>query len=134
VRTRFGDTSFWFARYNARDRRHADARRIEPGPRVVTTEWVLGETWTLMAQRESHAAARACVESIRLLPGVEVAAVTDADLSASWRWLTRHDERPYSFVDAVSFRVMQRRRLTEALTFDSDFAAAGFVPVRPPPT
>jgi predicted nucleic acid-binding protein len=31
----------------------------------------------------------------------------------------------------VSFRVMQRRRLTEALAFDGDFAAAGFVEVRP---
>jgi predicted nucleic acid-binding protein len=133
VKTRFGDTSFWFARYNARDRRHVDARRIDPGPRVVTTEWVLGETWTLMTRRQSHAAARACIESIRRLPGVEVAAVTEADLSASWLWLARHDERPYSFVDAVSFRVMQRRRLTEALTFDGDFAAAGFVPVQPPP-
>jgi predicted nucleic acid-binding protein len=28
---------------------------------------------------------------------------------------------------------MQRRRLTEALAFDGDFAAAGFIEVRPPP-
>lgn len=131
MKTRFADTSFWFARHIARDRRHAMARRIDPGPRVVTTEWVLGETWTLVNHREGHAAARACLEAIRRLPGVEVAAVTNSDLSASWLWLSRHDERPYSFVDALSFRVMQRRRLTEALAFDGDFAAAGFVEVRP---
>ena len=42
------------------------------------------------------------------------------------RWLRRHDERSYSFVDAASFAVMRSLRITEALTFDQDFAAAGF--------
>ncbi|MCA1847216.1 MAG: VapC toxin family PIN domain ribonuclease, partial [Actinobacteria bacterium] len=101
------------------------------GPRMVTTEWVLGETWTLTLRRGNHDGAFSCIEAIRRLPGVEIETVTPADLSAAWAWLKRHDERRYSFVDAVSFRVMQRRRLTEALAFDGDFAAAGFVEVRP---
>jgi predicted nucleic acid-binding protein len=130
VRTRFADTSFWFARHVANDRRHDEARRISPGPRVVTTEWVLGETWTLVDRRVGHSAAVVCVAAIRRLPGVEVEIVDDDDLAAAWRWLERHDERRYSFVDAVSFRVMQRRRINEALAFDGDFAAAGFVEVR----
>ena len=33
----------------------------------------------------------------------------------------------YSFVDATSFEVMRRLRMREALAFDGDFAAAGFV-------
>lgn len=47
-------------------------------------------------------------------------------------WLRRHDERAYSFVDATSFAVMRRERIAEALAFDGDFSAAGFVEVRPP--
>ena len=58
--------------------------------------------------------------------------MTASDLKTAWAWLSRHDERAYSFVDAVSFRVMQRRRLTEALAFDGDFTAAGFIEIRPP--
>ena len=50
---------------------------------------------------------------------------------AAWEWLRKHDERVYSFVDATSFRVMRDRRLREALAFDQDFAAAGFIEVRP---
>jgi len=50
---------------------------------------------------------------------------------AAWEWLRRHDERDYSFVDATSFRVMRDRRVREALAFDQDFVAAGFVEVRP---
>jgi uncharacterized protein len=55
----------------------------------------------------------------------------DEDLeSEAWRWLRRHDERSYSFVDATSFALMRRRRLREALAFDGDFSAAGFVEIR----
>ncbi|HKG04390.1 MAG TPA: hypothetical protein VKB03_14530 [Conexibacter sp.] len=44
---------------------------------------------------------------------------------------TRRNEREYSFVDATSFAVMRRRRIREALAFDGDFSAAGFVELRP---
>ena len=57
--------------------------------------------------------------------------VTDDQEAAAWEWLRRHDERVYSFVDATSFRVMRDRRLREAFAFDQDFAAAGFIEVRP---
>jgi predicted nucleic acid-binding protein len=56
--------------------------------------------------------------------------VTDLQETAAWDWLRKHDERVFSFVDATSFRVMRDRRLHEALAFDRDFAAAGFVEVR----
>jgi predicted nucleic acid-binding protein len=54
-----------------------------------------------------------------------------SDQAEARDWLARRDERPYSFVDATSFAVMRARRLREALTFDRDFAAAGFVEVSP---
>ena len=49
----------------------------------------------------------------------------------AWRWLSRHDERPFSFVDATSFALMRRLRICHALAFDGDFSAAGFIEVRP---
>jgi predicted nucleic acid-binding protein len=56
----------------------------------------------------------------------------DDELEAdAWAWLRVHDERPYSFVDATSFALMRRLRLTDALAFDGDFAAAGFNELRP---
>lgn len=54
-----------------------------------------------------------------------------ATRASAWAWLRRHDERDYSFVDATSFEVMRRLRMTEALAFDGDFAAAGFSELRP---
>lgn len=49
---------------------------------------------------------------------------------AALAWLRRHDERAYSFVDATSFVLMQNLGLHEALAFDGDFSAAGFVELR----
>ncbi|MGQ0624442.1 MAG: type II toxin-antitoxin system VapC family toxin [Sporichthyaceae bacterium] len=130
MRTQFADTSFWFARHVTADRNYPLARAITPAPAVLTTELVLGETWTLVNRRVGHEAALACVRAIRRLPGVWVERVSEADHSAAWAWLAAHDEREYSFVDAVSFTVMTRRQVGEALAFDGDFTAAGFVEVR----
>ncbi|MGQ0575650.1 MAG: type II toxin-antitoxin system VapC family toxin [Pseudonocardia sp.] len=131
MRTQFADTSFWYARHVTADRHHPAARAIRPAPAVLTTELVLGETWTLVNRRVGHPAALRCVQAIRRLSGVRVEPASDRDHDDAWRWLEHHDEREYSFVDAVSFAVMRRRGLAEALAFDGDFAAAGFVEVRP---
>ena len=69
------------------------------------------------------------VESDRLV----VHRVTEVQETSAWEWLRKRDEREYSFVDATSFRVMRDRRLREALAFDQDFAAAGFLVVKPQP-
>jgi predicted nucleic acid-binding protein len=129
----FADTSFWYARAIARDRRHAEAMELAarlPGERVVTSNLVLGETWTLLARRAGHRRAIRWVDSVRAAP--VVVERVDGDVEAeAWEWLRRHDERPYSFVDATSFALMRRLRIREALAFDGDFAAAGFVELRP---
>jgi predicted nucleic acid-binding protein len=37
----------------------------------------------------------------------------------------------YSFVDATSFALMQKKYVHNAYAFDGDFSAAGFVELRP---
>ncbi len=129
---RFVDTSFWIALFRTREKHHSTATSIWEANRepLLTTVGVLGETWTFMRRRESHSAAVAVVEAIhasQLVTAVE----TDAPVhAAAWKWLHRRDEHVYSFVDAVSFEVMRRRRLREALAFDGDFTRAGYVEVR----
>jgi predicted nucleic acid-binding protein len=46
------------------------------------------------------------------------------------QWLHRHDEREYLFVDATSFALMRARRAREALAFDGNSSAAGFIELR----
>jgi predicted nucleic acid-binding protein len=53
---------------------------------------------------------------------------SDAALEAeAEKILRRYSDQDFSLADAVSFAVMQQRGITEAFTFDSHFATAGFV-------
>jgi predicted nucleic acid-binding protein len=70
------------------------------------------------------------VDALTRADRLVVQRITEDQEMAAWEWLRRHDERVYSYVDATSFRVMKDRRLREALAFDQDIAAAGFVEVR----
>ncbi|MBV8195122.1 MAG: PIN domain-containing protein [Candidatus Dormibacteraeota bacterium] len=129
---RFADTSFWFAHQDRADRRHADTAAIvsKPMGRVVTSNHVIGETWTLIRSRLGHSVAVRFLGFLERLPDLEVVHVDEHTEIEAWRWLRRHDERRYSFVDATSFALMRARRIREALAFGGDFIAAGFVEVR----
>jgi predicted nucleic acid-binding protein len=130
---RFADTSFWVALQFARDRWHDPAQRLwtTERDRIVTTNHVVEETWTFLRRRLGHPQAVRYVDDVTRSPRVTIASVDQAVEEEAWRWLRRHDERPYSFVDGTSFAMMRRLRVREALAFDGDFSAAGFVEVRP---
>jgi predicted nucleic acid-binding protein len=130
---KFADTSFWFGLQERRDARHQQARQLVSRGvgRVVTTNHVIGETWTLLRRRSGHASAIGFLDRLSALPDLDVVHVDESTETEAWHWLRSRPEREYSFVDATSFAVMRRRRIREALAFDGDFNAAGFVEVRP---
>lgn len=74
------------------------------------------------------------LDAVRGSRRIVVGHVDEETEDEALRWPRRHDEREYSFVDATSFIVMRRRRLTEALAFDGDYKTAGFVEVRAQPS
>jgi uncharacterized protein len=92
---------------------------------------VLGETWTFLRRRLGHRPALDFADRVARSQRLTVHRVDEATEREAWNWLRRHDERAYSYVDATSFAAMRRLRLLEALAFDGDFAAAGFVELRP---
>ena len=99
---------------------------------MVTTNHVLGETWTFLRRAGNHPIAVGFIERVLVLPSLVVHHLDERLEAEAWGWLRRHDEREYSFVDATSFALMRQRRVREALVFDADFAAAGFVQVTAP--
>ncbi len=129
---RFVDTSYWIGLFVPRDRRHRDAAALWPGREPMrTSNLVVGETWTWLRHRAGHLQAIDFVTTINRSPRVSIAFVDSAIDERAWEWLARHDERSYSYVDATSFEIMRRERITEALAFDGDFSAAGFIEMRP---
>lgn len=129
----FVDTSFWVALRNRRDGSHRIAQRLleahaaEP---LVTSNHVRGETWTFLRRRAGHRSAVDFLEAIDHSPRVRLVFTSEDLENAALRWLRRHDEREYSFVDATSFALMRSLRIRDALAFDGDFTAAGFHELR----
>ena len=101
----------------ARDSRHPDAAALWRQDRtpVRTSNLVMGETWTwLLRRRAGHDAAMRFLSVLEGSARVSVAVVDEAIDERAWQWLSRHDERSYSYVDATSFEIMRRERIAEA--------------------
>ena len=135
---KFADTSWWVAWALPDDARHPEAlealARVGSGEQVLTTNLVLGETWTFLRRKDGHRTAVGFLDRVAVLESerkLVLHAVTGEQESRAWARLRRRGEREYSFVDATSFEVMRARRLREVLAFDNDFAAAGFIEIRP---
>jgi predicted nucleic acid-binding protein len=129
----FVDSSFWIATRLSRDRHHRDAtellRRAAMTP-LVTSNHVRGETWTFLRRRAGHLSAMHFLDRLARTPRLRVEFVAEPLEREALDWLRDHDERGYSFVDATSFALMRSLGISEALTFDDDFTAAGFVVLR----
>jgi predicted nucleic acid-binding protein len=130
----FIDTSFFFATLEPKDRSHPEALALlskVDREELVTTSDVRGETWTLIRSRSGHADAVRFLDSLEASRVIRVDHVGEDIEDRALQWLRRHDERAYSFVDATSFAFMEANGITEVLSFDGDFAAAGFTELRP---
>ena len=130
----FVDTSFWVGLTIPSDDRHSAARQLmadHSGARLLTSSHVRGETWTLLRRRVGHRIGVAFLDRIERTRRLEIVLTTEPLEREALAWLRRHDEREYSFVDATSFALMLSLGIREALAFDGDFEAAGFVELQP---
>jgi predicted nucleic acid-binding protein len=129
----FVDTSFWVGVRLRNDDRHAAAVTLletwadQP---LLTSNHVRGETWTFLRRRAGHRDAVAFLDMLSRTPRIDVVRIEERLEAEALRWLRRHDEREYSFVDATSFALMRSLRIKKALAFDGDFEAAGFTELR----
>ena len=128
--TLFVDTSVWYAAADSSDVSNGRAREILSGEsRLVTTDHVLVECWTLLRYRIHRAAAEAFWDGLRR--GVaRVESVGNRDLESAWAIGRLFSDQDFSLVDRTSFAVMERLRIQRAAAFDNDFAIYRFGPGR----
>lgn len=124
----FADTFYFIALLSPQDAHHERARRIsrELRCRVVSTSWVLTEVADALSEPANrHLAAQLrqiVIESqfIRIIPANEELWQSGFDLFEA------RPDKEWSLTDCISFIVMERERVTEALTGDHHFEQAGF--------
>jgi predicted nucleic acid-binding protein len=124
------DTSGFFALIDKRDRAHGKAvawieaqrQRVRP----VTTEWVVGETCTLLvARKRPHLVAR-FLDYVDSSAALLLVNPGDTLLRAAKAMMRQQPEQSYSFVDCISFCLMKERGIRNAFTTDSHYRKAGF--------
>ena len=128
MRRTFADTFYFLALLNKHDEAHARALEYaQYVDQLATTEWVLTELADGLAssrQREMFVVTRQ-----EMLDDVNVLVVRfDNDLHEEGvRLYADRPDKQWSLTDCISFVVMKREGLHEALTGDHHFEQAGFV-------
>ena len=126
------DSSGWVAAAVRGQARHDEARAaytsaVRLGYRIVVTPMVLGESHALFLRLLGRDHAAAALQSVLGDPTHVVVPVDDTLVdTAVERWIHRFRDQRFSLCDAVSFEVMQRERITRALSIDAHFVTAGF--------
>lgn len=127
----FVDTSGFYSMLVYADDKHAIAKRLFRDARrrkqlFLTTDYVLSETATLLKARGFVHLLPTFFESLDESDACRIE-WTDAESFQEVRaFFLKHADQEWSFTDCLSFRVMKRLRLREALTKDSHFEHAGF--------
>jgi predicted nucleic acid-binding protein len=92
---------------------------------LITTDYVLAETATLIRMRDKtargHRLAVRVASSILSQQSAVLQNVTVANLQKALRVFRDYSDHLFSFVDCTSFAVMERLGITHAFSFDSHF-------------
>ncbi len=127
----FVDTGGFVALLVGRDASHSQAKQIFG--RAETEEWkllttnvVVIETYSvlLMRTRGNRRSAIAFLDMV-LSDEYVIERAYQADEDRAVEILHRHEDKTYSFCDALSFVVIERLGITQAIAFDRDFRDYG---------
>jgi predicted nucleic acid-binding protein len=125
----FVDTGAWYALADASDRHHGEARRFylaqAPHGRLVTSDLVVSESWTLIGAHLGRPAAVRFWEALRTTR-TPILTLESVDLEAAWRILVAFADQTFSFTDCASFALMERLGIDEAFAFDAHFLVYRF--------
>jgi len=124
------DTSGFFALLDQADAHHEHAkewlRAEQDSVRPVSTEWIVGETCTLLVARKRPYLVTRFLDQLEQSRALLLVNPDDTLLQSAKALIRQRAERGYSFVDCLSFCLMKERRIQQALTTDEHFQSAGY--------
>lgn len=125
----FVDTGGFYAALNRRDAFHREASRLFRRARrhhwfLFTTNFVLAESHALILARMGRDRAWNFLQAI-LTGSTNVIRAEEADEQRARAIIEQYQDKAFSYCDAVSFAVMERLDLQEAIAFDDHFRQYG---------
>jgi|SRR5580704_5674021 predicted nucleic acid-binding protein len=127
----FGDTSYWFALLNTHDTLHNKAVAMSQQlsvVQVVTSEMVFVELLNSLSggnPRERRAVVSA-IQGFGRSDSVIVIPQTPDQFARAFERYKQSADKNWSLTDCASFQIMEKERITAALTHDHHFVQAGF--------
>jgi predicted nucleic acid-binding protein len=130
VATYFADTSYWMALSRKRDQynRHAVVWNrfvIQTKSIIVTTEAVLWEWLNAFSDASTRAVAAEGYRRAHADARIQVVPFQPELIDSAVQLYRTRPDKSWSLTDCLSFVVMERRQLTEALTTDRHFEQMG---------
>lgn len=93
---------------------------------LVATSYVFDEIVTFFNNRNRHEKAVEVGNNLLQSETIRLIQVDEELFNEGWRYFQTHSDKRYSLTDCISFVVMKRRKVAEALSFDKHFVQAGF--------
>lgn len=122
----FVDTSAWLALNDRDDQYHKKAveksveiknQRIE----LITSEYVIDESVTLIRYRVSHKSAVVFGDSLFSSNIIRIIDITDGDRYKAWEMFKKYDDKELSFTDCTSLVLITNLKLRKVFAFDEHF-------------
>src|ERR1700680_1492398 len=130
MRRLFVDTSAYFALTDKRDENHEAAvhfihKLIRERAELLTTNYIVAETHTLLLNRIGHTTALQVIEAL-YKSQTRIYRVRGAAERKELDIIRLYTDKKFSLVDAISFATMERFHVTQAFAFDHHFTQYGF--------
>lgn len=130
--TLFIDTSAWVAVVNSRDQFHPAAgdfyrQSFNHYSKLITSNLVVAETYIMLRLDCGSAIALKWWKMIADSIKIEIIYADVGLTKDAFNLLQQYKDPRISLTDAISFKIMEERKVREAFTFDSHFSTAGFI-------
>jgi uncharacterized protein len=130
LRRVFVDTGAFVALRNSAEREHEAARAalsalVSERVSLITSNYVFAETYTALLVRTGRDEAIEWGRRFYAGEAIEPVRVDESIEADAWSILEAHADRQWSYVDAISFVLMEREGIAEAFAFDRHFAQRG---------
>ena len=124
----FADTYYYLALAGRRDAGHdrAEAFSRTYHGRVLTTPWVLTEVADALASSDQRRLFVALLADLKSDAHSTIVASRNELFESGCLLYSQRPDKNWSLTDCISFVVMDRHRIVEALTADQHFEQAGF--------
>lgn len=127
----FADACYWVALLHRDDQLHAAACAAEQefrNAQIITTDEVLTEFLSFFSHRgpQMRSLAVQIVEELRTEPRVTVIEQSRDSFDGGLALYKSRSDKGWSLVDCISFELMKRDGIAEALTNDHHFEQASF--------